>query len=913
MEYDPVSGKLSTGGTLSSSPLVSLLGPGGVTRQVPQAQLSFFLESGYKLDTPEARHEIDLQAKYGEGLGAEVGAGLLGGARSLSFGVSDLLLQRTGLVGFEALRELKERNPNATLAGELGALAIPLGGELFGAGKVAAGLKGAGSGISGVAKLAGTIGEEAAKATGSKLLGSAAQASAEAFAYNVAKNLSESVLGDEKMTAQRLLAHSGQALAIGGGLGLGIPIAAKGVQLGAQKARQAIDALGTTLKERVLPAAGEAVAGAYSKAYGAVTGKGDEAANEVFAMLQGSFKPGAAAEREKFVRAISPDEFNQTHEVFTSQLSDAFDNVQAIMKRGRQQLRPGEMDNLLEGVEMRPALADFGQLINTVAATAKKMADEPLLYDQTYRREVERMVEALEQRVGSEAGGGKVGFESTKDLWNTVNKIKGSALNDIAYTTNLRTAGRAEVNAVMEMRQLYRSFKEHLENPALYGDAAARQASYNESISTLLGLIEKNKGSGAQGAFQRHFLGPDGFVDSAKTLKMLRKIGSSRDVESVAALEDFMAASRSFVDQAEKSSINAGLDGAVDRAGFESIVSKIADTQRKATEDLAAVSKIRSQDAFGMALLNFQKTVGDTLFRDGVFSATVKLAQKAASPFGVVKALSAAEGFALKTSGRISGAVGRMVDKMGSAGVVAGTAVRPYVEPASVKLLLGGLLGDDPKKATKDRNEAYQETLQRLSEAVADPATTGARLTEGVHAIAPHAPMLAQAVTETQMRAIQYLYEKAPKDDNAVSEGPFSQGYQPADWEIAAWERCAAAVQDPLSVLDELEHGTVTQEAVEALQAVYPALYEDVRVQLTKQITETKTNVPYFDRIQLSDLFGVDLDNSLDPAFVNAVQNGYVQAAAAQQSQRQSAYRPTSAAVKLGALEETPAQRIQRR
>lgn len=955
-QYDPQSGKIVDAG-LSDGPLVPLLAPGGEPRAVPAAQLSFFLDSGYTPDTPEARLELQQQAEFGEGLGNEVAAAGLGAARALSFGLTDLVLAKSGLVKATTLEQLKTRNPNATLAGELGALLFPVAGQAMtalGAAKagraaipalggvvgvgenafllgatapvaevagtagspvlrgLGAALSGAGRGVAGVSELATRIGAEAAKATGSRVLGSAAQAAAESFAYNVAKNLSETVLGDKDVTAERLLANSGQALAIGAGLGIGVPLAGKAVKLAADKARQALDGFGGYLKNSVLPTVSDAAAAGYSKAFAAVSGGGKEAEDQVFALVSGGFRPatGKPAEREAFIKAISPERFDEILRTTTEQLDDVYRSVTSTVRKGFKDIRPQEVANLLDNVELGPGLEDFGRLINGVRDAAKKMADEPLLYDQAYRRQLEKIAEQLEQRAGSTAGGGKVGFSSAKELWNALNDIKGSALNDLAYEVNTKAVGRAEMNAIMEARGVYRSFKEHLENPALYGDAGARQAAFNEKFTAFQRLVEKK--NGRLGDFKRFFLGPSDRVDTAKVLRVLRKIGSGRDVEEIKALEDFMAVSRSLVDEIETSSLNAGVGG-IDRAGFESLVSKLADTQKKAADDLAAVSKIRSQDAFGMALLNFQKSVGDTLFRDGVFSATVKLAQKAASPFGVASALSTAEGLVLKTSGRVRDAVGGFIDRAASTSAKGLKAARPFAEPASVKILLDGIVGDTEGEKPKGRRGGYNETLKRLGDMMADPMKTAAKLGEGMQGIQGAAPQLTQATVELQLRGLQYIYEKAPKNEFAQETlNPFIQDWQPPDYELASWERTVAAVQDPIGVVEDLATGDVSPEAVEALAAVYPSLYEDIRTQLIERVSEMQESMPYHDRIQLSLLFGVNLDPSLDSAFASAVQNGYAQAAQ-QASKSSSAYRPSSAASKLGALEETPAQRISRR
>lgn len=906
--FNPETGTLERSAMVPVEPQVALLGPGGIERSVPKSQAAFFISSGYQLDTPQARQEIALQKQYGEGTANEFAAGGLGLARGLTFGLSDLALARTGAVSTEALRELKKRNPDATLAGELSAIAIPMAGGALSAvrGATAAAqaargagalMEGAGSGLSLLSGLGEGVAKAAAKATGSQLLGRAAADAAQSLAFHIGQNLSETVLGDKDVTAERLLAHGGQALAIGAGLGLGVPLATKAVTLAAGKAKEALTSLGTAIKERVLPAASDAAAGLYSKAYGAATGGGDKAAEEVFAMLEGGFKPVQAKEREALIKAISPEERDVLHRQFHDLLDNAHQQTEAAARAAFREIRPKEIGKLLDGVELKPALSSAGGLVDVARATAKRMADDPLLYDQTYRRELERVADGLEEKLTGDS------IKNATDLFHAVDDIKGSALADLSKF-NKALSSRAQENAAKEVKGVYNAFKQHLEDAKVYGDAAARQAAFNDAFSTYKRLVDKG------GDFKRFFLGPSGQVDVGKVNTFLNRIGSGRDREMVDALNGFQAASSALVEQTEKSALGIGVD-TIDRKGFESILGKIADTQKKAAEDLAFVSKVRAQDAFGMALLNFQKSVGETLFKEGVFSATLKMAQKAANPFSVAKTLSAAESFVLSGSERASATIGKVIDSMASAGGKAASAVRPYAEPASLNILLRAIIGDEGDKP-RDRQDGYRKAVKRLAELTSDPGTTAEKYGEGMHHLKQAAPEVTQSVLDAQMRALQAVYERAPKNPDAgMMLNPQQRDWQPSDSDLAKWERYTAAVADPFSVLDDLRHGNVTPEAVDALRDVYPNLYEDMRLQLTQRASELRTAIPYHDRMQLSILFGTALDPTLDAGFVNAVQNSYAQAAQAQESR--PAYRPSSAAKKIGALEETPAQRIERR
>jgi hypothetical protein len=886
---------------------VDVISPDGTFGTVPSNEVAQAVESGYQIDSPEARKELELQQKYGEGFGNELAATGLGAARGLTFGLSDLVLAKTGAVEAKTLNEIKERNPDASMLGEFGSFVVPFAGAALGAVRGAgtvvkgAGLAArvAGSGISGVSSLGSAISRAAVKATGSELVGSAAQIAAESFAYNIAKNVSENVLGERELTAQRLLANSGTALALGAGLGLGAPLAAKGVKIAAQKAKESISSLGTAIKDG-LPKLSDTLARGYADAYGAVTGKGKGAADEVFGVLEGGFNQatGKPFERSEIIKAISPEANDELIRTFTSQLDDANRAANDMVKRGFKEFRPVEVETLLKDVDPRAALEDAGRLIGTLRTTAEKIAADPVRYKQVYAGELTRLADSLEKGAA---------LNTTEDVYRAINEAKKSQLWDLRRP---KPQGDRDVqNAIAEIQNVYSEFATHLENPALYGDAGARQSGINAAFSEWKKLFSKKEKDG--GAFKRFWLNEHDQVDVTKVRTQLRKIATAGDKDAVEALDRFVSASTSMVEQVEKSAINAGAKD-FDKTGFNSIVKKLVDAQTKTANDLAYTNKIRQLDAFGTAFARIQEEVGGAFGGGGVFNATIKLAQKAASPFGAMKTLSTVEGLVMNTAGRATESVGRFVSRAGGAAGKVAAKTRPYAEPASLAILLGAVFAEDDDEKPRGRRDGFAKASTKLGKLAADPAGTSAKLAEGVQSLAPHAPELANAVVETQLRSIAFLNEKAPRNpDMGKTLNPFIQAWEPSDGELAQFERYAAAVQDPIGVLDELESGSVSSEAVEALKAVYPALYEDVRTQLLERVSEIETVVPYRDRIQLSIMFGVDLDPSMDNAFANAVQNSYGSASQAQEPR--PAYRPTSASSKLGALEETQAQRISRR
>lgn len=255
----------------------TLVAPDGRRYDVPTAEgVAKLKTKGFRELNDEERKDVELQKKFGEGVLPPIGAALSGAASTLTFGATDAALAQTPLA--EANREIAERNPAAHTAGSVGALAVPVLGELGGAATAAKVAKTAGGAIAGVSKAAqgvGNVVRAGAEAVGlgraAPVLGAAAQAAAEGTAFQIGANIGAASRRDVPLDAETLLAHTGEAAILGAGVGAAIPVAGKAVRWTAEKAiaaleqgAQAVRAV-TAGAARAGVEAGEAIAGAAVK------------------------------------------------------------------------------------------------------------------------------------------------------------------------------------------------------------------------------------------------------------------------------------------------------------------------------------------------------------------------------------------------------------------------------------------------------------------------------------------------------------------------------------------------------------------------------------------------------------------------------------------------------------------------
>jgi hypothetical protein len=177
----------------------------------------------------------------------------------------------------------------------------------------------------------------------------------------------------------------------------------------------------------------------------------------------------------------------------------------------------------------------------------------------------------------------------------------------------------------------------------------------------------------------------------------------------------------------------------------------------------------------------------------------------------------------------------------------------------------------------------FEKRFGDLSQMVSNPQALIERL-QGGATLGGTAPGVASAVASTATKAVQFLYDKAPKNPYANAMPGMERKWEPSGADLSKWGRYAQAVNDPRSVLEDMRKGTVTREAVEALRAVYPQLAADVQTRLTNAIATNKKSLSYQQRIAVATLMGNGIEPTMAPQAVSALQQ--IHGMAQQQQQR---------------------------
>jgi hypothetical protein len=199
------------------------------------------------------------------------------------------------------------------------------------------------------------------------------------------------------------------------------------------------------------------------------------------------------------------------------------------------------------------------------------------------------------------------------------------------------------------------------------------------------------------------------------------------------------------------------------------------------------------------------------------------------------------------------------------------------IETASALMAAHIARPEGSKSAPKSRQEAYENTAKNLNELMTNPEKLMDKTAKATASISREAPKTASVASQRIINATQFLASKLPKSPSlAVLPGVKPRPYTPSSMELAKFERYIQIVEMPLSILNELEHGTLTKDHVEAMQAVYPEMYNYFRNSLINKLQSVdNVDMPYSKRVQAGLLLDIVSDSSMLPHNISALQQNF--------------------------------------
>lgn len=813
---DPAQPEEETTPTPAATP-ISLKTPAGQIVDVDPADAqSAVSQYGYTTPTAQELHAYDAKAKY-DNLPGEAKAAIAGAARTMSLGTSDLIAVKQGLVKPETFQDLSDVNPLSTLGGEaFGAVVSPVG-EV-------------GSAVEGAAKAgmaARGLGSEVLQAVGSKAAGSAVEG---ALFNGVGNSITEAALGDPDLNGEKIASNFLYGGLFGAGVGAALGGASEALPAALGKAKDAF----TNLYSKTVGLAGEEpgiLAQGLAKAQAPLSGTSSEDFLSALRTRAEDVKGGTASEQDTFIRGLSKN------------LNDINDQVSATSKAVSSKIRPEENSKLLSGVPVEAAQPAIDRVTQALDDSITKMRESPDIYPARYAAKLDEVKQGLVKRLGN--------AEDAGDAFNLINEAKGVLDKKTTFGTDL-TGASADAN--YELQGLRGVLKSSLEDQSVFGQAATRQAAYNDAVSSHINN---------QKLFAKRFL--DATTKDVSTIKVqryIRNMGTLAGDTDSEVLSNFLTSGKAVVDEAEKTYQTLPEKG-FSRDKLDNLFTKQDEYQSGAPAIQSGINSAKkaSQEAmFG----GVGKGIG------GVFGASAILHNPlAAVPLAIYKAL--------KTPDRLITGLARIE------GIVSKTSSGVEKAAKSVFDTTDGLTGKAAGLYLVSHDSAMHKKLaDNLTKVANNPQTLLDHVTDHTASAYDVAPNTTSGIQQTAMRAATFLSSKLPQKGNPVSS-PFNKPYEPSATEIAQFDRYRTIVENPTLALKQVKDGTLTKETIETLNAVYPKLYQEMQQEVMKQASSLKKDavVPYKTQQSVSIFLGTPVNSSMEPQAVQGYQAAIAAAAGA--------------------------------
>lgn len=860
----------------------------------------------FTLDTPEAAAERRRQRTYG-GAGGQALAGLAGAARGATVGLSDAAasgvdaLAGTDITGdLEALREV---NPGLSALGEVGGAVAPLlfsgGGSMLARGGVEAAQLGRGGtsvlgsllragtaparvveGLAGAAE-AGTLARLGTAGSESLLvrsLGRAASMGAggavEGAAMGLQQSITEAALGDAPLTAEQVLANVGLNALLGGATGGVLGTGAEMVLSGSRGARDVMarafrEATGMDLRRGVAEAWGQAADG-ISQASSLATG------GEARAIREAIGPEGAAVRRDYALG-------EQMYEQATRELTPAIETVERGARRATEQwgrgMKPDQIRRLISTDRMADQLVNAQAIIGDARSMAQRVIDEArgnasfeVSGMASRARDLMTITNAADEmvrRAGTHANAADVStsiFTALDELKRGMGRVQGRV-----EALDRGSSFLAELRGENGYERLRRT----LEDESLWGTGAAQaQRDVNQQFTRFLTTRQR---------YMREFLGHSErdalnafdalpMPDSRNMDSFVRATGAARNDtraqvfrDTLDAQADLMETMGRHLDLGDNTAqvSEAVAEARRARAGFDELEGRVG-----------RVNQLRALEA-GSGIERTLLAQGAGYVLGGPLGAA--LATALASPTVLARGLGAIERAAQRVTSRIdSGAssfVRRALESARTGAVAgarrAGTIGRRVIVRASV--------------------QEFDEEVDRVLEASTQPQETQRRIAARTDDIGRVAPSIQQAMQQQATAGLAYLAQRIPpnaRPPSALLPG-ITRRREASAPDRARFLRYARAVNDPLSVLDDLEAGSVPPESMEVLRDLFPRLHRQVGAAFMRELANRARQgdeVPFSFRRDLSSLLGAALDPMFTPQAIAASQRDSTAAAQQQQA-----------------------------
>lgn len=203
-------------------------------------------------------------------------------------------------------------------------------------------------------------------------------------------------------------------------------------------------------------------------------------------------------------------------------------------------------------------------------------------------------------------------------------------------------------------------------------------------------------------------------------------------------------------------------------------------------------------------------------------------------------------------------------------------------------------------KVLPDKLWPDEKKIKLLDEKVQDLQVTPEDIMDSGSEIAHYMPEQGTAIAQTATQALNYLSMIRP---NSPKTSPLDKSLPPNKDAEMRYKNALMLAEQPLVLMHNLKEGTLTNEDIQAVKAIYPALYQRLQTKVYSNMVDhvSKDNeVPYKLRVGLSMFLNQAMDSTLMPQAIMSNQD----ALNGQQLSQQSAPKQSQKKSSLGGLKE---------
>lgn len=168
---------------------------------------------------------------------------------------------------------------------------------------------------------------------------------------------------------------------------------------------------------------------------------------------------------------------------------------------------------------------------------------------------------------------------------------------------------------------------------------------------------------------------------------------------------------------------------------------------------------------------------------------------------------------------------------------------------------------------------ADNDKIEKLDKSLAKIQTDPMRLANSTGDLGHYMPDHAQALSQTAMNAANYLNAQRPQ--NVPKQSPLDSEIKPTKAQENAFKRTLSIAQQPLTVLEHIQKGTLMPQDVTTLRTLYPSYYNKISQEIHNAMTDHLSNdgkIPYKLKQSMSLFLGQPLESSMLPGNIQAAQ-----------------------------------------